>query len=335
MKKLYRCTQCLLTNNKPFMKPAIAFGTISASEVSRGILRHGAWTRCQACQEIASSRRGSGKSPGTQCVDPKGILCAQCNLHRPIDYFDKSAQKNRKVQNKLYCNACKGAVVCQGCRSWRPKTDFRSGADRCKTCQMISCAACGESKSQTHYELWQIRNFLSHKTDVLCSTCHRNDEKKISAQRTHKGEHQRTHHRCGICKEYHNARAFRRTQEGRVNICKSCELVKCKTCTKWLPQSSFTRQSVSLHFQSGQAIRCTTCTAQLTAREKELKLRMQQSKRRRCVCKHPLSHTEKCPMHMRYAGERPYPGCDVMTRDESNFLLYRKQNQYTQKKRKR
>ena len=108
-------------------------------------------------------------------------------------------------------------------------------------------------------------------------------------------KHVRQQHQdhCGICKEYHNARAFRRTREGRVNVCKSCELVKCKACAMWLSQSSFTRQSVSLHFQSGQTIKCTTCAEQQTAREKELKLRMKQSKRLGCVCKHPLSHTQR------------------------------------------
>ena len=101
MKKLYRCTQCLLTNQKTFMKPAIAFGANSAAEVSTCIHRHGAWTRCLTCQEVASTRRGCEITPTVQCVDPKGIRCDHCRLLRPLHYYDKSTQKNRKYQRSI------------------------------------------------------------------------------------------------------------------------------------------------------------------------------------------------------------------------------------------
>ena len=40
-------------------------------------------------------------------------------------------------------------------------------------------------------------------------------------------------------------------------------------------------------------------------------------------------------MHVRFAGERPYPGCDVMSREESDFLLNQEKNQYTNPKKNR
>ena len=46
MKKLYRCTHCLLTGRTLCMKPAVAFGANSATEVAQCIERLGAWTRC-------------------------------------------------------------------------------------------------------------------------------------------------------------------------------------------------------------------------------------------------------------------------------------------------
>ena len=44
------------------------------------------------------------------------------------------------------------------------------------------------------------------------------------------------------------------------------------------------------------------------------------SKRKGCVCQRLTGHAEKCPMHISYFGEMPYPWCDVMTRDESEWL---------------
>ena len=262
MKKLYRCTQCLLTNQKTFMKPAIAFGANSAAEVSTCIHRHGAWTRCLTCQEVASSRRGCEKTPDMQCVDPNGMLCAHCHLRRPIHYYDKSAQRNRKVQKKQCCNACRGTLLCADCAEWKPKTEFRDGADSCKTCQTIPCAACGDNKLQTQYEQWDIRNFFHHKIDVLCQKCRGKGVKKKDSQRTHKREHQRRDRQCCKCKEYHNLSAFRRQKGGRVDVCRSCELVQCGACAAMLPQSNFKRQDLHLHFQSAQQITCLACRDQ-------------------------------------------------------------------------
>ncbi len=43
-----------------------------------------------------------------------------------------------------------------------------------------------------------------------------------------------------------------------------------------------------------------------------------------CRCGSRLVHSERCPMHPRTHGERPYLGCDVMSRDDSVWLETRK-----------
>ena len=310
------------------MKPAVAFGANSADEVWTCIHRHGAWTRCLVCQEAASSCRGQVNTPITQCVDPNGITCGLCHLRRPLHYYDKSAQKNRNVQDKLYCNACKGSVRCPYCTQWKPKNEFRDSTESCKTCQMITCASCGERKVQAEYDRWSINNFFHHRIDVRCERCQKDGTKKKNSERAHKGEHQRRDRQCDTCKEYKNQRAFRWSTTGRVDVCTSCELVKCRGCAKMLPQSSFRRVDRSHHFKDGQQVTCVTCREEEDKREKQLKARLKKSRRPGCTCKHPNSHTEKCPMHIRYAGEKPFPGCDVMTRAESEWLHKRKPNQY-------
>ena len=57
----------------------------------------------------------------------------------------------------------------------------------------------------------------------------------------------------------------------------------------------------------------------------QLRQLMKTSKRRRCVCHavKPHLHAKRCPMHMTFAGEILYPGCDVMTAEDSAWLRKR------------
>ena len=149
MKKLYRCTHCLLTGRTPFMKPAVAFGANNPAEVAHHIDRHGAWTRCLACQDVASLLRGSAApapSAIAPCIDPEGLICEHCKLRRPLHYYEGSTVKNRKRNKTHLCNVCKGAAFCASCAGWKPKTEFRRGADCCMGCELITCAGCGEHK---------------------------------------------------------------------------------------------------------------------------------------------------------------------------------------------
>ena len=72
---------------------------------------------------------------------------------------------------------------------------------------------------------------------------------------------------------------------------------------------------------------CDSCSKGAAAREQRLRQLMEKSKRAACTCKTQLAHSEMCPLHMRFAGERPYPGCDVMPRDDSVWLEQRSKKQ--------
>ena len=61
------------------------------------------------------------------------------------------------------------------------------------------------------------------------------------------------------------------------------------------------------------------------AKESKLNSKAYKSRRKKCTCGRRLGHAEKCPMHKSNAYEKPYPWCDVMTRQESEWLEARLQ----------
>ncbi len=65
------------------------------------------------------------------------------------------------------------------------------------------------------------------------------------------------------------------------------------------------------------------------AKEKALKAKLKLSRRKHCTCGSLTAHAEKCPMYPNKHGERPYPGCDVLTRDESDWLMRAKKPKRT------
>ena len=68
---------------------------------------------------------------------------------------------------------------------------------------------------------------------------------------------------------------------------------------------------------------CHTCHEAAKTKLERLKKLMTQSRRAACKCKRFEGHAESCPMHPRLAGERPYPGCDVMSREDAEWLQAR------------
>ena len=224
---------------------------------------------------------------------------------------DASASRNRKK-----------TTFCVGCAKWRRTTQFRRGASTCGTCLKIACAACGKNKKQTQYRTQDVYNFLNKKINALCRTCRRKGTKLGgSKHKTHKGEHCREC-RCTKCGVYQASSAFRRTKRGRVDICRTCELVPCAACAAMLPRGNFTDSDIYryFYFAGAKHITCLVCKEQQHARQQRLQNLMKKSKRAACRCKHPHAHTRNCPLHARYAGERPYPGCDVMSRADSDWL---------------
>ena len=213
-------------------------------------------------------------------------------------------------------------TFCAGCAKWRRTTQFRRGASTCSTCLKIACAACGKNKKQTQYKTQDVYNFLNKKINALCRTCRRKGTKLGGAKhKTHKGEHCREC-RCMKCGVYQALSAFRWTNGGRVDICGSCELVPCAACAAMLPRENFSESDIYryFYFAGAKYITCLFCKEQQDTRQRRLQILMETSKRAACTCKHPHAHTRNCPLHARYAGESPYPGCDVMSRADSDWL---------------
>ena len=169
------------------------------------------------------------------------------------------------------------------------------------------------------------------KINALCRTCRLKGTKLGRRRhRTHKGEHCRER-RCTQCGVYRASSHFRRTKRGRVDICRTCELVPCAACAAMLPRRNFTDADIYryFYFAGTKHITCLVCKEQQHARRQRLQNLMEKSDRAACWCKHPHAHTRKCPLHARYEGERPYPGCDVMSRADSDWLIeQRKKNRY-------
>ena len=218
-----------------------------------------------------------------------------------------------------------------GCAKWRRRTQFRSGSSTCNTCLRIACAGCGNKRKQTQYRTQDVYNFLNKKINALCRTCRRKGTKLGRRRhRTHKGEHCRECH-CTKCGVYRASSHFRRTKRGRVDVCRTCELIPCTVCAATLPRENFTDTDIYhyFYFAGTTHITCLVCKEQQHARRQRLQNLMEKSDRAACRCKHPHAHTRKCPLHARYEGERPYPGCDVMSRADSDwFIEQRKKNRY-------
>ena len=130
--------------------------------------------------------------------------------------------------------------------------------------------------------------------------------------------------KCGV---YQALSAFRWTNGGRVDICRTCELVPCATCGAMLPRGNFTDGDIYKYFAGTKHIACLVCREHQDARRQQLQKLMKKSKRKACTCRHPHAHTRTCPLHVKFAGDRPYPGCDVMSREDSDwFREQRKKN---------
>ncbi len=86
----------------------------------------------------------------------------------------------------------------------------------------------------------------------------------------------------------------------------------------------------------GTKLHCHICKeeearqkARDVAKEKALKAKLKLSRRKHCTCGSLTGHAEKCSMYPSKHGERPYPGCDVLTRDESDWLMRAKKQKRT------
>ena len=69
---------------------------------------------------------------------------------------------------------------------------------------------------------------------------------------------------------------------------------------------------------------CLQCRKADVEKERRLRKLVGSSRRKGCTCGTRLQHKERCPMNPRHAGERPYPGCDKMSKEESDWLAKRR-----------
>ena len=222
------------------------------------------------------------------------------------------------------------SVTCAACGERKKMTEFRRGANTCTTCLQIACAACGKEKKQMAYSSQDVYNFLNRKINAVCQTCRRKGTKlRVSTHKTHKGEHcrQRQCTKCGVCQA---SSTFRRTKRGqRVDICRTCEVVPCAACGAMLTRENFTDPDIYRHFNSFGAkhITCLVCKKEQHMRQQRLQNLMKKSRRQACTCRHPQAHTQTCPLRIKFDGDRSYPGCDVMSRADSDWLMeQRKKN---------
>ena len=92
-------------------------------------------------------------------------------------------------------------------------------------------------------------------------------------------------------------------------------------CKKLLPISAYCQKDMKAPMARDlNRLMCKTCKKAGMQKLRHLRELLNKSKRKRCTCQRTLTHAEKCPMHVSFAGERPYPGCDVMSKADSGFF---------------
>ena len=131
-------------------------------------------------------------------------------------------------------------------------------------------------------------------------------------------------------------------------VCEACSLVGCTVkdtclypcsspgCGRAFGHVKFDASQMKNHKTRGTKLHCHICKeeearqkARDVAKEKALKAKLKLSRRKHCTCGSLTAHAEKCPMYPSKHGERPYPGCDVLTRDESDWLMRAKKQKRT------
>ena len=71
------------------------------------------------------------------------------------------------------------------------------------------------------------------------------------------------------------------------------------------------------------ALVCQVCQEIHIEKETRLTKLWKQSRRQNCNCGAKMQHDDRCPMHPRSFGEKPFPACDKMSREESEWLRKR------------
>ena len=180
-------------------------------------------------------------------------------------------------------------VVCEKCSKNRPQSMYRALNNErstiCKECEQIACASCFEDKSTTCFPKASVYNYFHSQRKVVCTAC---------------------------------------MEKG----CKNTDpkLYKCTgPCGKLYGYTKFNPWQIKNYRNKETSfLLCNTCNEKENKKLQRLRALMQKSQRRACKCGNPLGHKTNCPMFPSKFGEKPFPGCDVMTREDYEWLSYRK-----------
>jgi len=148
----------------------------------------------------------------------------------------------------------------------------------------MPCAACSLEKPLAQFDAVSINNFFTSQQSVACNDC-----KALGCS----------------------------AKDPHLYCCTG-------TCGKRRGNKYFDPKQLRNYKQGSQRrLVCSICVAADEEREARLKTLVKTSKRGRCTCRQLLQHSERCPMHPRKFGEKPYPGMDVMSRSDSEGLAAR------------
>ena len=228
------------------------------------------------------------------------VLCIACKKTGAI--ARQGAHKRPREHDK----------TCAACNAAKSPADFRKGRDECKKCERIMCTHCG-LLPQSSFSTKCVEHYMYNNRNVCCRAC------RTKGLDPRSGAYKRTGTNGIICAECGMEKAstnFRRSKNSLVQVCRDCEKIECDGCRRDILASKFDTKDRHSYFERGHRVICCDCKTRL----QRLRTEFQKSARRKCTCGRPMGHKENCPMHPRRAGETPYPACDVLTRDESEWL---------------
>lgn len=226
-----------------------------------------------------------------RCVQQR--RCSHFFSHLQQHVTCKSCRCKQAVPKKAPFRKPGSGRTCVDWNAEQPLASFRLERGKrkstCRGCERIECAACKISKPNSEYTRFSVMNYWCYSRRVVCNDCQ-------SKGCTNMDPHM---YLCtGRCRQKLGARRFKQKELYNHKHRETTELI-CLQCS-------------------------AADAARDAARERKLTQLMKTSKRKGCTCGSRLQHDEKCPMHMRTHGERPYPGCDVMTPEDSEWLIKRR-----------
>ena len=195
------------------------------------------------------------------------------------------------ADNDYHDGLCQKCGVYQKLKAFRRTHGCRIRV--CRRCELMQCIACTAQFSQICFTATEISNYFTKATPVVCLQC----KQRGCTPRT---PHPVFHGCCGPCARVLGRESYTSKDWSKKKKDETYRIV-CNSCQK---DEAAARMQTRLH---------------------RLRQLMKNSKRQRCVCHatKPHLHAKRCPMHMTFANEILYPGCDVMTAEDSAWLRKR------------